>query len=88
MIYVDTVLKLLSYYTLCLYYNDFGVEALEVVFLLCVLSINFGGACRESGIVAVERDCAFVYVINGKSSERLWQSVCKGKILHGLNFFM
>ncbi len=79
MICVDRLFKLL----LCLYYSDLGVEASEVVFLLCLLSINFDGSCRESGIVAVKRDCAFVYDINEKISGRLRQSVRKGKLLMG-----
>ncbi|EJF84904.1 hypothetical protein MCU_00012 [Bartonella elizabethae Re6043vi] len=67
---------------LCLYYIDWGVEALEVVFLLCLLSINFDGSCRESGIVAVKRDCAFVYDIMEKAAEDC------GKVCVKERFFM
>ncbi|QEE12644.1 hypothetical protein D1092_06635 [Bartonella krasnovii] len=56
---------------LCLYHSDFGGEVSEVVFMLCILSINFDGSCIESGIFTVKRGCAFSYAINGKSNGRL-----------------
>ncbi len=76
MVYLDRLSKLFLCYTLFLYHRVFGVETSEIVFLLCILSINFDESCIESGIIAVERVCAFAYDIDEKRSGRLQQSVC------------
>ncbi len=64
-----------SYCCVMCHHSDFGVDTLEIVFLLYVLSINVDGYCIESETVAVEREIMLLLIISMKKATEYYGKV-------------